>query len=109
MASDEEDYMTMRFAEKSREPQTETYSQRRARKLREHETARNIRPAKELERERREEGLARNLFAEQHVKETKAMKMMKLMGYTYLSFWVGLTVSEGKPLGAKTEESEGYF
>jgi hypothetical protein len=84
MASDEDDYMTMTFTDPApNTAQVETYSQRRARKLREHETNRNIKPMKELERERREEGLAKNLFAEQHVKETKAMRMMKLMGYTY--------------------------
>ena len=82
MASDDEDdYLTMRFEEPDRDPQNETYSQRRARKLREHETRSYIKPAKELELERREEGLAKNLFEEKATKETKAMKMMKLMGY----------------------------
>jgi hypothetical protein len=81
MASDEEeDYLTMRFEEPAPEV-VETYSQRRARKLREHETNSHIKPAKELELERREEGLARNMFAAPDKKETKAMKMMKMMGY----------------------------
>ena len=85
MASDDEDdYLTMTFEEPDSDPRTETYSQRRARKLREHETKRYIKPAKELEMERREEGLARNMFEEKAKKETKAMKMMKLMGYKYV-------------------------
>jgi hypothetical protein len=84
MASDEEDdYLTMTFEDPppGSHP-VETYSQRRARKLREHETNQRIKPAKELELERREEGLARNLFAEKEKKESKAMRMMKMMGYT---------------------------
>jgi len=78
---DEDDYLTMTFEEPEPNPQNETYSQRRARKLREHETMSHIKPAKELEVERREEGLAKNMFEEKATKETKAMKMMKLMGY----------------------------
>jgi hypothetical protein len=99
MASDEEDYMTMKFTDQPRQVQTETYSQRRARKIREHETTRNIKPAKELEKERREEGLAKNLFAEGHVKETKAMRMMKLMGYTCVSGGSELTVGRARRWG----------
>jgi len=84
MAEEEEDdYLTMAVVDAPRDTTTETYSQRRARKLREHETNRYIKPAKELEKERREEGLAKSMFAEQHVKETKAMRMMKMMGYKY--------------------------
>lgn len=81
--AEEDDYLTMTIVDAPRDTGVETYSQRRARKLREHETNRYIKPAKELEKERREEGLAKSMFAEQHVKETKAMKMMKLMGYKY--------------------------
>ena len=86
MASDgEDDYLTMTFQDPPPVEQVvETYSQRRARKLREHETKSRIKPAKELEQERREEGLAKNLFAENEKKESKAMRMMKLMGYTYI-------------------------
>ena len=81
MAQDEEDYLTMTFEELSPHKRVaETYSQRRARKLREHETRSYIKPAKELEQERREEGLTKNLFAERN-KESKAMRMMKMMGY----------------------------
>lgn len=80
MASEEEDYVTMTFEEPKRG--IETYSQRRARKLREHDTNSHIKPVKVLEQEQREEGLAKNLFAEKQMKETKAMRMMKLMGYT---------------------------
>ena len=96
MATDEEDeYLTMTFADPEPRPQTETYSQRRARKLREHESNMQITPPKILEQERREEGLARNIFEEKESKrETKAMRMMKLMGYT-----------EGKGLGS--EEANG--
>jgi hypothetical protein len=85
MASDgEDDYLTMTFDDPAPAAQTETYSQRRARKLREHETNGRIKPARELEQERREEGLAKNLFAEKEKKTSKAMRMMKLMGYTYI-------------------------
>ena len=84
---DEDDYLTMTFDHiTSMAPATETYSQRRARKLREHDDQSHIKPAKVLEQERRDEGLAQNLFAESAVKETKAMRMMKLMGYTYI-YW----------------------
>src|SRR5271170_6050250 len=95
MATDEDDYLTMTFEDPVPKPQTETYSQRRARKLRDHESNMHITPPKILEQERREEGLAKNMLAEQESKkETKAMRMMKLMGYT-----------EGKGLGS--EESNG--
>jgi len=96
MATDEEDdYLTMTFEESAPDPQTETYSQRRARKLREHESNMHITPPKILEQERREEGLAKSMLAEKETrKESKAMRMMKLMGYT-----------EGKGLGS--EESSG--
>lgn len=81
-SDEEEDYLTMRFEEPAPETRVvETYSQRRARKLREHETNSHIKPAKELELERREEGLAKNIFAAPDKKETKAMRMMKMMGY----------------------------
>jgi hypothetical protein len=81
---DEDDYLTMTFGHITPStPVAETYSQRRARKLREHDDQSHIKPAKVLERERREEGLAQNLFSESSAKETKAMRMMKLMGYTY--------------------------
>jgi hypothetical protein len=54
-----------------------------------------ITPPKILEQERREEGLAKHMLAEKESKkESKAMRMMKLMGYT-----------EGKGLGS--EESNG--
>ena len=79
---EEEDYLTMTFEEEPHRV-AETYSQRRARKLREHDTNSHIKPVKVLEQERREEGLAKNLFTEKQ-KETKAMRMMKLMGYTYI-------------------------
>jgi len=82
MAEDEDDYLSMTFDEPK--PVAETYSQRRARKLREHETNSHIKSPKVLEQERREEGLAQNLLSEPAKKETKAMRMMKLMGYTYL-------------------------
>ena len=73
----------MTFKEPLR-PVAETYSQRRARKLREHETNSHIKSPKVLEQERREEGLTQNvLTSEPAKKETKAMRMMKLMGYTY--------------------------
>ena len=95
MATDEDDYLTMTFEDPAPAPQTETYSQRRARKLREHESNMQITPPKILEQERREEGLAKNMLAEKESKkESKAMRMMKLMGYT-----------EGKGLGS--EESNG--
>ena len=95
MATDEDDYLTMTFEEPTPIPQAETYSQRRARKLREHESNMHITPPKILERERLEEGLARNMFEEtESKKESKAMRMMKMMGYT-----------EGKGLGS--EESNG--
>lgn len=83
---EEDDYLAMTFAEPERGP--ETYSQRRARKLREHETNQHIKPIKELEKERREEGLEKNLFEDRPVKETKAMQMMKMMGYQYVSYSV---------------------
>jgi hypothetical protein len=85
MASDaEDDYLTMTFEDPPPGARVvETYSQRRARKIREHETNRYIKPPRELEQERREEGLAKNLLEEKPNKESKAMKMMKLMGYTY--------------------------
>ena len=84
MASDEEeDYLTMTF-EEPQQRVSETYSQRRARKLREHDTNSHIKPVKVLEQEQREEGLAKNLFADKQKKETKAMRMMKLMGYVYI-------------------------
>lgn len=79
---EEDDYLAMTFAEPERGP--ETYSQRRARKLREHETNTHIKPVKELEKERRDEGLENSLLEERPIKETKAMKMMKLMGYKYV-------------------------
>jgi len=83
---EEDDYLTMAIIDNPRNTNVETYSERRARKLREHETNRYIKPAKELEKERREEGLAKCMFAEQHVNETKAMRMMRLMGYKYGTF-----------------------
>jgi hypothetical protein len=84
MADDgEDDYLTMTFGEASANPRTETYSQRRARKLREHETRSHIPSPKVLETERREEGLATNIITEKRGRENKAMKMMKMMGYTY--------------------------
>jgi len=79
---EEDDYLTMTLAEPERGP--ETYSQRRARKLREHETNSHIKPIKELEKERRDEGLDKNLFEDRRVKETKAMRIMKMMGYQYV-------------------------
>jgi len=96
MASDEEDdYLTMTF-EEPQQRVAETYSQRRARKLREHDTNSHIKPIKVIEQERREEGLAKNLFAEKQNKETKAMRMMKLMGYTYLQLLALLIVGKAK-------------
>lgn len=84
MASDEEDdYLTMEFKDPDPNPRVETYSQRRARKLRDHDINSHIKSAKELEQERREEGLAKNMFEEKSKQGTKAMRMMKLMGYTY--------------------------
>jgi hypothetical protein len=83
-SNEEEDYLSMTFEEPQRV--VETYSQRRARKLREHDTNSHIKPVKELERERREEGLEKNLLAGKQKNETKAMRMMKLMGYTYVQF-----------------------
>ena len=80
MASDEEDdYLTMTFEDPppGSHP-VETYSQRRARKLREHETNQRIKPAKELELERREEGLAKNLFADMHRFDTDFMEILDL-------------------------------
>ena len=90
---DEDDYLTMTFDHVAPStPAAETYSQRRARKLREHDDQSHIKPAKVLEQERREEGLAQNLFVESAAKETKAMRMMKLMGYTY-RLWETLLIS----------------
>jgi hypothetical protein len=85
MATDEEDdYLTMTFEDPPAHSRpVETYSQRRARKLREHETNMQITPPKVLEVERRESGLATNLLEEKDKKESKAMRMMKLMGYVY--------------------------
>ena len=79
---EEDDYLTMALAEPERGP--ETYSQRRARKLREHETISHSKPIKELEKERRDEGMDKNLFEDRPIKETKAMRMMKMMGYQYI-------------------------
>ena len=90
---DEDDYLTMTFDHVAPStPAAETYSQRRARKLREHDDQSHIKPAKVLEQERREEGMAQNLFVESAAKETKAMRMMKLMGYTY-RLWETLLIS----------------
>ena len=95
MGSDEEeDYLTMTFEEPQRV--AETYSQRRARKLREHDTNSHIKPVKVLEQEQREEGLAKNLFADKQKKETKAMRMMKLMGYTYVHVLEILIIGRAK-------------
>ena len=90
---EEEDYLTMTFEEPRRV--AETYSQRRARKLREHDTNSHIKPVKILEHEQREEGLATKLFAGKQ-KETKAMRMMKLMGYTYISDIAVLIIARAK-------------
>lgn len=96
MASDEEeDYLTMTF-EEPQQRVTETYSQRRARKLREHDTNSHIKPVKVLEQEQREEGLSKNLFADKQKKETKAMRMMKLMGYTYVHSLEMLIIERAK-------------
>jgi|SRR5947207_2611979 len=96
MASDEEeDYLTMTF-EEPEERVVETYSQRRARKLREHDTKSHIKPVKVLEQEQREEGLAKNLFAEKQNKETKAMRMMKLMGYRYFQLLALLIIGRAR-------------
>jgi len=95
MASDkeDEDYLTMAFEDPQEDAHiVETYSQRRARRLREHDDKTHIKPAKQLEHERREEGLAKNLFAEKSKKESKAMRMMKLMGYTYVISLAMLTL-----------------
>jgi hypothetical protein len=108
MASDEEeDYLTMTFEDPDPDPRTETYSQRRARKLREHDTNSHIKPARELEQERREEGLAKNMFEEKSKQGSKALRMMKLMGYTYFKRLIKLNSSEGKALGA--EDSGGHI
>jgi hypothetical protein len=95
---DEDDYLTMTIVDTPHDSVTETYSQRRARKLREHETNRYIKPAKELEKERREEGLAKSMFAEQHSKEMKAMRMMKIMGYKYSVRYTWLIVDKVRGL-----------
>lgn len=87
MADDaEDDYTTMTFEDlpKGSHP-VETYSQRRARKLRKHEDDTHIKPAKMLEQERREEGLATNLITDKSKTDSKAMRMMKMMGYRHVS------------------------
>jgi len=99
--NEQDDYLTMTFDNiAALTPVAETYSQRRARKLREHDDQSHIKPAKVLEQERRQEGLAQNLFVESSVKETKAMRMMKLMGYTYFAFKDTSHFRQGGALGS---------
>lgn len=99
--NEQDDYLTMTFDNiAALTPVAETYSQRRARKLRAHDDQSHIKPAKVLEQERRQEGLAQNLFAESSVKESKAMRMMKLMGYTYFAFKDTSHFSQGRALGS---------
>jgi hypothetical protein len=98
---EQDDYLTMTFDNPASLPSVvETYSQRRARKLREHDDQSHIKPAKVLEQERRQEGLAQNLLAESSVKETKAMRMMKLMGYTYFASNDTTHLRQGRALGS---------
>jgi hypothetical protein len=78
---DEDDYLTMDFTEPSGSKAPETYSERRARKLREHQSKMEIISPKVLEVERRETSLATSIMHDTDSKNSKAMRMMKMMGY----------------------------
>ena len=77
----EDDYLTMIVTESDTIRGPETYSQRRARKLREHESTMQVPSPKVLEVERRETALSTNMLSDKAAKQTKAMRMMKMMGY----------------------------
>ncbi|ODQ56080.1 hypothetical protein SAICODRAFT_22501 [Saitoella complicata NRRL Y-17804] len=78
---EEDDYMNMTFEEPTTKPATETYSQRRTRIQREQFEKSQTKSQKVIEQEKREEALRQSLLEKEEHKESKAMKMMKMMGY----------------------------